>query len=287
VRLIVRTDGQGNSEWCSHSLGTGDIPTNTKFCIKLKRPGLQTCGNIKPTTKARVLQAPFVRCLLLDEAYVQDCSKGSYDLVEAKTLLCDIVLAADDLSTTDWQPSAMNGGVIGRWRSDIQGPMRTPSHIRQPSRQHVAMLDDSSDDDEAPSPISPGFSELAETLSPSLDLEYAVEDSDQRAWQQSLPAGLWDFISSLKTGGEKASHTALRVHRESYSRWITTSKDLHAPSIRLEHTTDTLGSHQTLTGVMASTVWSRSAVVENRKRRGGCGCGYVESQEAPRRSRWT
>jgi hypothetical protein len=65
--------------------------------------------------------------------------------------------------------------------------------------------------------------------------------------QWSLPADLWNFIMTLKVGLEKASHTALCVHTKIYSRWITTGKDLHA--------TDTLGSHQTLTGIMASTVW--------------------------------
>jgi hypothetical protein len=115
--------------------------------------------------------------------------------------------------------------------------------------------ENASDDDKAPSPISPGFSEPANPLSPSLDLEYEVKDGDKRVWRQSLPSGLWDFIVSLKVRLEKASHSALRVHRESYLQLITTGKDLHSLDVRVEDSTDSLGAHQTLTGIMASKVW--------------------------------
>jgi hypothetical protein len=82
-------------------------------------------------------------------------------------LLRDPVTAAEDLSTSDGQPSTMDQRVIGRWRSKIQGPMRIPSRTRPPPRQHVTLLDDAYDNDEAPSPISPGFLEPADPPSPS------------------------------------------------------------------------------------------------------------------------
>jgi hypothetical protein len=41
---LIRSDGQGNLEWCRHSLGSSDIAMDTKICIKPKRPGFETCG---------------------------------------------------------------------------------------------------------------------------------------------------------------------------------------------------------------------------------------------------
>jgi hypothetical protein len=96
------------------------------------------------------------------------------------------------------------------------------------------------------------------------DLEYEVEDEDERAWRQSLPSGLWDFIVTLKVGLEKASHSALRVHRESYIQWITTGKDLHSLDVWVEDSTDSLGAHQTLTGIMASNVWDGLAQLSSK-----------------------
>jgi hypothetical protein len=180
-------------------------------------------------------------------------------------LLRDLVTAAEDLSASDAQAFTMDQGLMERWPLDIQAPFRTPSRTRPPTGQHVTLVENASDDDKAPSPISPGFFEPADPLSPSLDLKYEVEDEDERAWRQSLPSGLWDFIVSLKVGLEKASHSALSVHRESYLQWITTGKDLvHSLDVWVEDSTDSLGAHQTLTGIMASNVWDGLAQLSSK-----------------------
>jgi hypothetical protein len=227
---LIRTGGQGNPEWCRHSLGTGDTQTNTD---------------------------------------------GLYDLVQARTLLRDLVSEDQDISTIDGQPSTMNREVIKRWRSEIQGPMRTSSRTRPPPRQHVTLFDDASDDEEIPSLISPGFSEPAEPPSPSLDMKYAVGDSDQRAWRQSLPAGLWNFIVILKIGFFTLDHDGQRSTCPGHP----IASQHRFPGVPLD-------PHRNY-GALRILGWSRSAVVENRKRRGHWESGYVGNQKAPpEEGRW-
>jgi hypothetical protein len=276
VRLI-RTDGQGNVEWCRHTLGSSENSIETKLCIKQKSPGYETCGTrhqgeevaLEPNalfikfSKDRLLQAPFVPCLILEETFIQELLQGLYSLAEARSLFRDLVTAAGDMSTTEGQQPIMDHEVMGRWRREIQGPMRTPSRAGRPPRKLVSAAE-AADDATAPSPISPGFSEPSDPASPSLDLEYTFDDIDQRAWQQSLPDGLWDFILTLKTGLEKASRTALLAHQENADRWASAGRDLHALDVRLERTEETVGPHQPLIGFLAANVWDGLVQVSSR-----------------------
>ena len=272
VRLI-RTNSTGNSEWCCHALGSEDTETKTKICIKLKRPGSENCGTrhqgtavaleadaiyIKPT-KDRIFLSPYVPCLLLDESYIRELTGEVYDLVEARTLLRDLVIASQDL------PPRMNRKAIKDWRKEINGPLQTPLRNR-PLSGHQVIVEDASDDENAASPISPGFSPEKDLATPRVHVQYEVEESDELYWKQELPIGLWDFIVSLKVGLEKASNALLLNHEESVVKWTTTGRDFHALEVRMNEFSDTLGEYHPLSGIMASNVWdglsqmSKSAV---------------------------
>jgi hypothetical protein len=73
---------------------------------------------IKPT-KDRILLGPFVPCLLLDESYIQELTREVYDLIEARTLVRDLVTAAQDLSPT----KKMDREAIKGWRNEIKAPL--------------------------------------------------------------------------------------------------------------------------------------------------------------------
>jgi hypothetical protein len=263
VRLI-RTNSTGNSEWCCHALGPEDTDTETKtkICTKLKRQGSETCGTrhqgivvalepdaiyIKPA-KDRIFLGPYVPCLLLEESYVEELTREVYDLVEVRTLLRDLVTASQDL------PPKIDREAIDHWRREINGPLHTPLRTR-PLSGHQVIVEDESDEDDLSSPSSPGFSPERDLATPSVNVEYAVEDSDEVRWDQELPTGLWDFIVSLKVGLEKASNALLLTHEESIAKWNTTGRDFHALEVRMSLISNTLGEYRPLSGITVSNVW--------------------------------